>query len=300
MKISAYLAISVTLFFSVTTAFAQNCPLGVRYRKEIRNLTDDERNRFIAAVKKLQTPQPGSGVSKYDQLVKIHIDAAYETHNAAMYFPFHRAFLLEFERELQKIDPTVMLPYWDWSLDSQAPEHSPIFSANFMGGNGGPGTCVANGAFAPWRPSYPAPHCLRRQFNAGNWINPFYSNEAIIQIISQATSYDALRRAIEYAPAGSVHVGIGGDMATMQAPNDPIYWLHIAYVDRIWRRWQQMRPEFANSVNGTLWSGAPIQTTTLIPGLKTFYRVGDVLDTKKLCYDYAELRPAWFTSKPLQ
>ena len=41
-------------------------------------------------------------------------DAFYpdQAHNAPAFLPWHRAFLLEFEREMQKIDPRVALPYW--------------------------------------------------------------------------------------------------------------------------------------------------------------------------------------------
>lgn len=63
------------------------------------------------------------------------------------------------------------------------------------------------------------------------------------RVIFYAGGYESFRKAIEFAPAGSVQVGIGGDMALMQSPNDPIYWLHRAYVDKIWSRWQQ-RPSF--------------------------------------------------------
>jgi tyrosinase len=192
----------------------------------------------------------------------------------------------------------VVAPYWNWAFDSQAPHLSLIFSDNFMGGNGRAGGCVTNGKFSGWRVSYPAPHCLQRSFDAGNRINSFYSSDVITRAISQARDYDALRRAIEFAPSGSVHVGIGGDMALMQAPNDPIFWLHIAYLDKIWSRWQQIRPQNAISINGPLVGGTTINTTTVIPGLKSSYKVGDVLDTKKLCYDYAELPASTATSKP--
>lgn len=298
MKTSAHLVILVTLFFSAVEAFAQTCPRGVLYRKEVRTLTDDERNRFIAAVKKLHTPQAGSDISQYDQLVKVHIDNKDVVRNTALFFPFLRSYLLEFERELQKIDPTVMVPYWNWSYDSQAPERSPVFSYNFMGGNGRAGGCVTDGKFSGWRVSYPTPHCLQRRFDAGNRINSFYSSDVITRIMAQSTDYAALRKAIEFAPSGSVHVGIGGDMALMQAPNDPIFWLHIAYLDKIWWRWQQISPRNAISVNGPLSSGRPITTKTVIPGLKSSYTVGNVLDTKNLCYDYAELPAPGATTKP--
>jgi hypothetical protein len=41
---------------------------------------------------------------------------------------------------------------------------------------------------------------------------------------------------------GEVHVAVGGEsgeMSTARSPDDPIFWLHHANVDRIWARWQQ-------------------------------------------------------------
>ena len=35
-----------------------------------------------------------------------------------------------------------------------------------------------------------------------------------------------------------VHVAIGGDMAFMTSPNDPVFFLHHCNIDRLWSRWQ--------------------------------------------------------------
>jgi tyrosinase len=32
-------------------------------------------------------------------------------------------------------------------------------------------------------------------------------------------------------------------MATGVSPNDPVFWLHHAYVDKLWAEWQQRHPE---------------------------------------------------------
>jgi tyrosinase len=51
-----------------------------------------------------------------------------EAHQNAGFPPWHRAFLLDLERELQQIDPSVALPYW--RFDEPAPN---LFTRDFMG-----------------------------------------------------------------------------------------------------------------------------------------------------------------------
>jgi hypothetical protein len=52
------------------------------------------------------------------------------------------------------------------------------------------------------------------------------------------------------APAGQpagmhdlVHVWVGGTMSYMSSPNDPVFFLHHANIDRLWAQWQTAHPE---------------------------------------------------------
>jgi tyrosinase len=280
MRLFSSLLLAATL---ATTAFAQ-CSNGVKERREIRTLTDSEWNAFVAAVK---ATMAGPSPTAYDRIVKVHVDNRDTVHNVALFFTWHRYYLREFEKELQKSDPNVMLPYWNWAFDSQAPETSIVFRADRFGGNGQNGGCVTNGAFANWQAAYPTPHCLSRSFDAGDRINSFYSSDIITRTISQSQSYDALRRAIEFAPHGAVHVGIGGDMSIMQSPNDPIFWLHHAYIDKIYARWQQGSASLVSNYGGTNSDGSRATANDALPSYNA--RVRDVFDTTALCYTYAEL-----------
>ena len=38
-------------------------------------------------------------------------------HRSPSFLPWHRRFLLGFERALQEVDASVALPYWDWTAD---------------------------------------------------------------------------------------------------------------------------------------------------------------------------------------
>jgi tyrosinase len=43
---------------------------------------------------------------------------------------------------------------------------------------------------------------------------------------------------------GRVHLWIGGNMSSSSSPNDPLFWLHHANLDRIWAEWQDRHGVF--------------------------------------------------------
>lgn len=110
--------------------------------------------------------------------------------------------------------------YWDWTLDSAQPEHSPIWSPQIgFGGNGDASShCVQDGYFLDISPQYPSQHCLRRNFTAG--MNGFnYTADIISELIQNANTYEEFRSRLESGPHKSVHNGIGGEMPTDASPN---------------------------------------------------------------------------------
>lgn len=263
-------------------ALAESCPSGVRPRKEFRNLTTGEWDSFVLAVRALNS---GARPTTYDKVVKTHIDNQAATHGYAPFLPWHRRYLRAFEQALQRINPAVMLPYWNTALDSQFPERSLIFTQGYMGGTGK----VVNGRFANWLVSYPTQHYLRRAFDQGDRISSWYSVEMINRIVSTSSTYDAFRRAIEAAPHGSVHVNIGGDMSTMHAPNDPMFWVTEAYWDKVWADWQAAKPTLALSYNGQNRNGSTARLSdTLLPAWSD--TVQTVMNTRNLCYYYQEFQ----------
>lgn len=118
-------AVTPVIVYPRSTATAN-----LKIRKNILALTQIEKTKFLNAVKTLkQTIPPNSTLSIYDQFVLRHIltmgfrhslgatGAAQgnPAHSYPAFLPWHRQFLREFETELQKIDPTVTIPYWDWT-----------------------------------------------------------------------------------------------------------------------------------------------------------------------------------------
>ncbi|RKP26894.1 hypothetical protein SYNPS1DRAFT_2288, partial [Syncephalis pseudoplumigaleata] len=220
----------------------------IRKRYEIRTLPPQQRQSFFNAVKGLQAgPQP----NKFDDFAELHNEAGNYAHFSPVFLPWHRAFLYHFERALQEIDASVMLPYWDWSYDSQAPEASVVLSDAYFGGNGrASDQCLANGQLAAYRPYHLDRGCVKRQFDKDGAINPFYSTEAVQRLITQNDDFGEFRGKLEGIFHARVHIGIGGHMNTMHSAADAIFYMHHGMVDKIWATWQRHHPKEARAYFG--------------------------------------------------
>jgi len=249
-------------------------------------MSQKERDTYFAAVKTLMKAE-GNGPSAYDKMVKYHIDAKDFAHGNGYFLSWHRAYLRQFEIELQKIDESICLPYWNWSLDSQAPEACSVFTNDYYGGNGDSQSgCVTTGAFAGWKPYYPEPHCLKRKYAYGDNLGSYQSIEGMNKLVTSASKYEDFGQTIENNGHGHVHVSIGGDMEEMHSPNDPLFWLHHGYIDYTWAIWQAKK---GTDFGGRAKDGSKCTKDTVMQGLN--YKAGDVLDYRQLCYEYQNLDP---------
>ena len=154
-------------------------------RKSATRLTTTERDNFLKAVLTLKNTianpaaPAAQQISIFDQFVAIHlytinINFGLDTglnmgHGDSAFGPWHRYYLYQFEQALQTVDPTVTLPYWDWT--DHFGTQNILFQDNFLGPNGTisgiGGKSVMSGYFAfnkpgtagnptPLPPWYPA------------------------------------------------------------------------------------------------------------------------------------------------
>ena len=99
--------------------------LMVRIRKNAESLTTGERDRFLAAFAQLND----QGAGRFADFRDMHTNVSSpQAHGAPGFLPWHRAYLLDLERELQAIDRSVALPYW--RFDQAAPK---LFTTDFFG-----------------------------------------------------------------------------------------------------------------------------------------------------------------------
>ncbi|MFF8831739.1 tyrosinase family protein [Streptomyces sp. NPDC015131] len=237
-------------------------------RKNQRDLTAAERRKFVHAVLELKR----SG--RYDDFVRTHVkyytadgeDGLRVAHMAPSFLPWHRQYLLEFERALRAVDPTVTVPYWDWTRDN-TPAAS-LWGDDFLGGNGRKGDHqVMTGPFAYARGDWPITvgvtenRFLTRNF--GNPANPVgLPTRQELAAAEKETVYDSapydstsrtgFRNALEgwgrasgtgrWRTHNRVHRWVGGLMLGGASVNDPVFWLHHSFIDLVWSRWQRKNP----------------------------------------------------------
>jgi len=121
-------------------------------RREIRQLTTADRERYLSAVRVFHTVDATKGRKAYGpkftnyaesvqkHLQRMTLDGCTPFHGYDTFLTAHEAFVLEFEQALQAVDPKIAAPYWDYTIDSTLYGHSAdigeksiIFSDDWFG-----------------------------------------------------------------------------------------------------------------------------------------------------------------------
>lgn len=214
--------------------------LMVRIRKDAVKLSAAERDRFLVAIGKLND----AGHGPFKAFRQMHVSQSIsEAHGFPGFPPWHRAYLLDLERELQQIDSSVALPYW--RFDQPAPA---LFAAQFLGM---PPTNPAQGDVIQfphghplefWKTDGSDPIQRRPRYNIAN--APPQTMQGQPNVISQTATlalgnqYASFRR-MERAPHGPAHTSFQGPINSVPtAAKDPLFFLLHANVDRLWAFWQ--------------------------------------------------------------
>lgn len=221
--------------------------LMVRVRKNANKLTIKERDAFLDSIVKLN--QSG----QYIELQNMHLeDNSNEIHGRSCFLPWHRAFLLDLERKLQEINPSITIPYW--KFDEKAPT---VFTPDFLGipdstgmvefSNTNPmvnwklrlfglgnGTRIRRGYFGQWNPINQRAFLIR-------------NNDS--QTIAVGSKYNEFI-AIEGDPHGMAHISFEGQLSDIgKAPADPLFFLLHCNIDRLWAKWQWINNRYDNNTN---------------------------------------------------
>lgn len=208
-------------------------------RKHYTELTESERLTFKSAIE--STYYEGA----FDFYAELHFDPDFDpstgglaqTHYTTIFLPWHRQFMLEFESYLHYFEENTMLPYWDWTGESDANTtvdsrsiNSPLWkndqindlnwSDNLLGEYDGiftyeNGSVDLNRIFISGLPSLSQVNSNLSQSNLNDFYSTFFNTHA------------------------GPHQWVGGEMGTMKSPRDPIFYLHHAYCDLVWQKWEE-------------------------------------------------------------
>lgn len=227
-------------------------------RREVRTLDDFDRIKFVDAVKTVYIVHQNAGKMLYGSEYK---DASYfmeyhtwmagsrdcdHLHDGMGFLLGHNAITMEFENNLQLIDPSVTIPYWDYSIDMHVVSEydkdfslfykSPIISDDWFGpmGSSDHEFQVVQGNFAniplsatawnitarvtnawgrirsPWNTA-PQPYLIRSNKTYGYMSS--YSSAPRCSIFYEAMNYSDILTFTKFAQAnahGAIHTFLGG------------------------------------------------------------------------------------------
>jgi hypothetical protein len=238
-------------------------------------------------------------------------------HRGPSFCPWHREFLRRFE-----LDLGMPLPYWDWAADqaSGTPKTAPVWGDDLMGPDGDPAADPATGRPADAVTSGPFAH---DPSDSSSWSivqDPAIAHDPTVPWLTRGfgrmqstlptpqdvaasmpvTPYDnapwnvssqGFRNFLEgfIGPGlhNAAHMWVGGSMMPSTSPNDPVFFLHHANVDRIWANWE--RQWFGSAQGDYLPTGGGPVGHNLMDGMfpwGTPSTPQSVLDTFALGYWY--------------
>jgi len=229
-----------------------------RKRKDQKTFTATEWNAYIDAIEAIAAP--GAASPTYKEFVNIHVKAM--THaghewgvhtmmgmKGRNFLAWHREYLVKLEARLMLVNPLVTIPYWNWVVNRTIPTElknpSDLTSWGITRGS----------SFSP----------------------SDLPTQADVNSVMGKTTFDAFQTAIE-SPHNWVHNAVGGTMATSSSPADPLFWLHHAFVDKLWADWQKTHTGASHKPSNL--------TETMQPPPVITRKVSEVLKTNSLGYIY--------------
>jgi hypothetical protein len=199
-------------------------------------------------------------------------------HGTNQFLTWHRMYLWYFERVLQAAagDQSLRLPYWDYETDAHLP--AAYRDANYVDEHG---ETVANSL-----------RVSARQPSLNSGVSSLSASVTSTAGAITARSFEPFSNALEQTPHGAVHCAIvtgscpNGLMGSVPvAALDPIFYAHHTNIDRLYECWLHVN-ESKRLPND------PGQLDTKFTfvdadGSTVERRVGDMITTAQLGYDYA-------------
>jgi len=282
-------------------------------RPSVAALTDTQKRRYIRAFTKLNT---SGWLAPYIEIhnrfmMSMHgtmpgMPAARRRAAILQFLPWHRLYVLNFERQMRSADQAEALrlnevvsddfavPYWPWRtyrafpglLDATMRRWLFDFHPDIVDSTGATVRTVRRDE--PTILATPGPSTLP---TASEVTNAMIAAGNLIHFVDPnlAVPGGGFSEALEWLH-NNVHIWIGGTMAAVPiAPSDPVFWMHHAEIDRIWRTWTVMPFVGDAALRAPAMGGADFVLPGLTGPAGGAARSNDVLDVTSLGYDYDTL-----------
>jgi tyrosinase len=244
--------------------------LMVRVRKNANDLKPSERSRFLFAWQKFRNKVGGDNYIQFQEMHRLATMRGDEAHMQPAFLSWHRTMLLHVERELQKLEPSVALHYWNW--DAAAPN---IFAEDFMGAHG-VGGGVKEPLFADtnplngWKTDLPFGSGDLQRNTLDHTADPAGAMKALVDLVADWANYgltsvspfavnsfsDDVERS-SHNPAHGWPCAGGNVTNPNRSASDPLFYLLHSQIDREWAYWQSAHNRFGVISMGTLTFPAP-------------------------------------------
>jgi len=241
-------------------------------------------------------------------------------HGSYFFLAWHRMYLYYFEKLLRAAsgDSSLALPYWNYEASSEQTLPAP-FLTPAVDCNGNPAaTPGCNPLFLTDRcmnivgTGFPAPpaQCPDASMSNGNPFTPALptgaadDSQALMDAAfdpslganfggdappaNEACHFDSNYGDLELQPHNVIHTDVGGVMANPgTAANDPIFWLHHAEIDHLWKVWLAQGGGRMNPLSDAVWKTTTFSFYDIDTGNIVSKSAQDVLDTvAQLNYRY--------------
>ena len=195
----------------------------LRIRRPVSSLPASDPD--LAALRRAIPLMKQAGV--WDQQIALHADMRQRHHSSWRFLPWHRLQLVWFERQVARFSgrANFALPYWDWD-DDRLPA---IVSSD-------PVLAMPNRLASPTESLRAFMRRNGQQFRGRitDDFSTFFGRARNVGTPAQG-GYSG---SCEWSGHNMIHGFVGGDMGRLdRSPNDPLFWMHHANIDRIWTQW---------------------------------------------------------------
>ncbi|HVO48427.1 MAG TPA: tyrosinase family protein [Steroidobacteraceae bacterium] len=225
-------------------------------------------------------------------------------HQSWYFLPWHRAYLRSFEEIVRATIAALeepgaprdwALPYWNYSdrNDPNALKLPAAFAQKSLP-DGSPNPLFVKARFGASvaAADVDLTHRLAEDRFTGTTVGVLHGIGGPRTPFSHSGEAEGL---IEAAPHDLVHVDVGGRGGLMSDPRtaalDPVFWVHHSNIDRLWVVWRHRKADNHDPTDSA-WLKGPANrrfATFDAQGKDLPSTPGDVLDVRKLGYDYEDI-----------